>query len=418
MNRVMCRISLAVGLSLPALAGAASADALTPRTLEDCLGLARAANRTLQAATSRADAARERVGAAAPLPDPRLMYGYYVSPEMMKGRQELTLTQELPFFGKRGLRRELARRDASAEAHAVRATALDVDFEVKSEFYRFVGLNETARVLDTEAGLLRRMRDVAQVRYSAGTSEQQDVLKIELSLSRLADEVTLNRRDLAGTRARLNELMGRAATDSLPDPVWTMPDVRVIDQAAHADSALARRPEVAIAREEVARADASKRLATREYWPDFMLGVQYEFGGTQDPMIPWASEDWWQLQAGVGLPLWIGSRRAMSREADAMRRSAAYELEGARLRAAREVEEALARARAARERHDRFMHTILPQAEAAFASSEAGYRSGRVDFIDYLDSERMLLEMRKEFAMVTADLGIQMAALERAAALR
>jgi outer membrane protein TolC len=358
------------------------------------------------------------VGYASPLPDPRLSYGYYVSPDMMEGRQELTLSQEFPFFGKRGMRRDVVSRDARAATHTAHAAALDVDFEVKTAFYQYVGLTETGRVLDTEADLLRRMRDVAQVRYSSGTSEQQDVLKIELSLSRLADEVTLNRRERDATRARLNELIGRAATDSLPDPEWSTPDAGAIAALAVPDSAYARRPDVAIAREEIARADASKRLAKREYWPDFMLGVTYEFGGKEDEMIPWMSDDWWELMAGIDLPIWIGSRRAMSREADAMRRSADYELQAATLRASREVEETAGRARAAWERYDRFTHTILPQAEAAFESSEAGYRSGRVDFIDYLDSERMLLEMRKEFAMVMADLGMQMAALERAVGAR
>jgi cobalt-zinc-cadmium efflux system outer membrane protein len=99
-----------------------------------------------------------------------------------------------------------------------------------------------------------------------------------------------------------------------------------------------------------------------------------------------------------------------------MRTSAEYELQAATLRIDRELAEASERARAAWDRHQRFENAILPQAQAAFQSSEAGYRSGRVDFLDYLDSERMLLDMRREFAMVVADLGIQIAALERAAA--
>ena len=387
----------------------------SPRTLADYLRLARASNASIKAATYRAGAARERVGSAGSFSDPRLMYGYYVSPDEMQGRQELQLQQEFPFFGKRGLRREVTERDARAESFSAHATALDVDFDVKAAFYQYVGLSETSRVLDTEAELLRRMRDVAQVRYATGTSEQQDLLKIELALTRLADEATLNRRELVATRARLNELLGRSATDSLPAPEWSTPDATAIEALAQPDSALARRPEMAIAREGIARADASKRLASRDYWPDFMLGVNYEFGGPTDPMMPWMSDDWWEVMAGIDIPIWIGKRRAMSREADAMRTSAEYQLQATTLRTDREITEATERARAAWERYQRFETAILPQAEAAFASSEAGYRSGRVDFLDYLDSERMLLDMRREFAMVIAEFGMQMAALERAA---
>jgi outer membrane protein TolC len=399
-------VLFAVAMAGPARAADSMPDSLAPRTLEDYTRLARSANAALKAATYRAAAARERVGTAGSLSDPRLTYGYYVAHDDMQGRQELLVLQELPFFGKRGMRREVSSRDARAEAHNAHAAALDVDFEVKRAFYQYVGLSETARALTSETDLLRRMHEVAQVRYASGTSEQQDVLKIELALSRVADESTINAREIAATRARLNELTGRDVASTLPDPEWTVPDVSAIDAIALPDSALARRPEVAIAREEVGRAKASQRLAKREYWPDFMLGFKYEFGADEDA--------WWELMAGIDVPIWLGKRRAMVREADAMRQSAEYGLQAASLMTSREVEETAARARAARERYARFKDAILPQAEAAFESSEAGYRSGRVDFLDYLDSERMLLEFRKEYAMVIAELGVSFAELSRA----
>lgn len=378
----------------------------TPKTLEEYLALARANNASVESVIATARASRERVGVAKGYPDPKLLYGYYTSPEILKGRQEFILAQEIPFPGKRGLRGEIASREASMAERMSDAMVLDVDFEVKTAFYEYVGLTEVARVLGDEADLLRRMRDVAKVRYESGTAEQQDVLKVELSLSRLADEATVNQREVAAMRARLNELIGRDATSPLPTPSWSSPDASVIDQAALADSALSRRPEIAGARQQVAMAEASRRLAKREFIPDFMLGVEYEFGANED--------GWWEWMAGINLPIWIGKRRAMVREADAMQKSAEYRMRGETLRTLSEVEAATARVRAARERLERFENAILPQAEAAFTSSEASYRTGRVDFMDYLDSERMLLEMRRDYAMVRADFGAQLAALERA----
>jgi outer membrane protein TolC len=320
----------------------------------------------------------------------------------------LILGQEFPFFGKRGLRRDVSASDARVETQNARATALDVEYDVKRAFYQYVGVSETARVLTDEADLLRRMRDVAQVRYASGTSEQQEVLKIELALSRLADEATINRRDIANAQAALNELIGRTATSPLAAPEWAVPDVSSIDTLAAPDSARVRRPDVAAAREQIARADAQRRLARKEYIPDFMLGVDYEFGAGYD--------GWWELMAGVNLPIWLGKRAAMVREAEAMQKSAQYQLTAATLRSDRDVREASEGARAARERYDRFKASIIPQAEAAFSSSEAGYRSGRVQFLDYLDSQRTLLETRREYASVIADLGMEMARLERAVA--
>ena len=57
---------------------------------------------------------------------------------------------------------------------------------------------------------------------------------------------------------------------------------------------------------------------------------------------------------------------------------------------------------------------LIPQAEARFGASEAGYRSGKVDFMDLLESERFLLGAKMMVAMTEGTVGMQSARLERA----
>jgi outer membrane protein TolC len=127
-------------------------------------------------------------------------------------------------------------------------------------------------------------------------------------------------------------------------------------------------------------------------------------------------DDGWMVMAGIDLPIWLGKRRAMVREAEAMGEAARYRLRDDSLRVHREVEDAIHGVRAARERLTRFEQRILPRAEQSFQSSEAAYRVGNVEFIDYLDSQRMLLAVRREYFGVIAELGMEVAALERAVA--
>jgi outer membrane protein TolC len=414
---------VAPGLARPAAAADAAADPTAPRTLADYLRLARAANESFQAASTQARAARERVGVARGYPDPRLIYGYYFDAEAsghepsMKGRNELLLTQEIPFFGKRGLRGEVASSEAAMAERMSDALGDEVEFEVKINYYEFARLHQVSRVLDEEAVLLERMRAATQARYAAERAEQQDVLKVDLALSQIEDQMTLNRRELVSSKTRLNELIGRDPAAALPEPEWRVPRAEQLSDSAMMAAAMTRRPELRAAQAELARALSSRRLAGKEYIPDFMLGLKWEFGGQEDDFGN-QMEDVWEVMAGVNLPLWPGKRRAMVRESEAMKSSAGHRLRAAQLRARRDVEEALARVRAADERRARFETVIIPQAEQTFQSSEAGYRAARVDFIDYLDSERMLLSLRKEYYEVVADLGRQIAALERAIALR
>jgi outer membrane protein TolC len=405
---------LLIGLVLFALLWPAAASADDPAAdaapLSYFLDQARSANPSLRVAGAQARAATERIGMARGYPDPMVLYSYAVAPEMMRGRQKLTLMQGIPFFGKRGLRGDVAASAARASAHSAEATALDIDAAVKMTFYDYVRLHEIERVLDEETLLLQRMRSAIQTRYAGELAEQQDVLKVTLAISQLDDQSTLNRRELAAVRARMNELLGRDAAAPLPSPKWDTPAADAVLAGAMADTAVARRPEVAAAQAEIAMAERSLRLAKREFYPDFALGVMYEFGGN-------AGEDgMWELMAGINLPIWIGKRRAAVREAEAMQFGAEQRLSAEQLRVRREVQESVERVRAAEERRVRFETVILPQARQTFESSEAGYRAARVDFLDYLDSERTLLSIRREYYEVIADLGIQLAALERALA--
>jgi outer membrane protein TolC len=377
-----------------------------PQTLDDYQALAREHNLTVQAGRARAAVAREAVGVATGYPDPSLMYAVTVQPDAVRGRQELEVRQEIPFPGKRGLRGDVASRQADVAYHAAEAIALDAAYDVAANFFDYVRVTETRRVLAGEREVLVRARDIVNVRYSAGTAEQQDVLKIELAISQLDDELVMNEHAQDRVRIQLNELIGRDARAPLPPPTWSMPDATALKASAATDSALVGRPEVASARAGVAMADASRRLAGKDYIPDFMVGGMLEFGADAPEM--------WQVKAGLTLPIWIGKRRAAVRAADAMRAAAGRELAAAELRVRRQVEDAVHGVYMAEDRLQRFESLILPQAEQTYRSSEAGYRAGRVDFLYYLDSERMVLAMRKEYYNVVAEFGTQVAALRRA----
>jgi outer membrane protein TolC len=57
---------------------------------------------------------------------------------------------------------------------------------------------------------------------------------------------------------------------------------------------------------------------------------------------------------------------------------------------------------------------LIPQAEARFNASETGYQTGKVDFMDHLESQRFLLTIRVMAVQAEGNIGIQLARLERA----
>jgi len=60
-----------------------------------------------------------------------------------------------------------------------------------------------------------------------------------------------------------------------------------------------------------------------------------------------------------------------------------------------------------------YRYSLLPQAEQAFKASEVGYLAGKVDFLNLLDSERMILMIKTGYHKSIADFGKSLAQLER-----
>ena len=59
--------------------------------------------------------------------------------------------------------------------------------------------------------------------------------------------------------------------------------------------------------------------------------------------------------------------------------------------------------------------TLLPQARQALDAVSAGYRSGKTDFLTFLDAERTLLKFRLEEQRALRDFQIHLAKLEQLA---
>jgi outer membrane protein TolC len=121
------------------------------------------------------------------------------------------------------------------------------------------------------------------------------------------------------------------------------------------------------------------------------------------------------LSVGVTVPLWRGKQEANIQEAQIERRRAETELADFRLT----VRTRLADLRQQIERHRRQLalldETLLPKAETALETALSGYRTGQNDFLDLLDAERTLFQLRLQRASVFARLLTTQAEWERTA---
>ncbi len=396
---------LAVTLLAGATAGGVAAQAAPPDTLTvaEAVRIALEANPMLRAARSAAVASAERVGPAGALPDPQLQlalmnrmtseFGSTMDPMTMNQAQ---LMQMLPWPGKLGGARRAARHGAAAASADAEEQARMLAAQVRMAYFEAAFADRALEVMHRTQGLLREFLEVSTAMYAVGTGIQQDVLRAQVEVARMGEEITRMAQERVAAAARLNALLNRDATSpigalELPEPAGDLPPVDSLVTLALQD-----RPALVAGAERVAAAEASLAAARRELYPDFQVGFAYQ----RRPAYP----DMVSLMLGVNLPIFAGSKQLpMRRQMAATRDMSEAELRNLRNETVARVVELRARAVQDRNLGRLYRSSILPQARGAVQAALATYRVGRVPFMQLVDNQMTVNRYEIETYRLSAD---------------
>jgi outer membrane protein TolC len=355
-------------------------------------------NPEIQAAAYAFHAAERGAGAAGALPDmqimvqqlnvgsPRPFAGYTNSDFAYIG---LGASQELPWPGKRGLRKEVAGLAAKAtegEAEAVRRKAFA---DLKIVYFKLAYLQETFTILLRNDKLLAEMEQIAEGRYRVGKSNQQEVLKAQLQHTHILQEINMHHREQAEAQAQIKRLLGReqSSLDVVTEPIRerTLPSDRgeLLRQAGE------KNPEVAARKSQAERADKMVELSRKEFRPDF--AVQYMYQNNDRKF-----RDYYMATFTVTLPN-RSRRRAELAQALEEKKAADAAVDAARQRRVAEVQEQLSIAELSSEQLKIYREGLMPQAEATLRSAMAAYEAGRQDFETLISSFREVLELEEQY---------------------
>ena len=409
-----------VGSALPAVAQQ------RPDTLDlaTAIATARAGNPRIAAASAGVAAAGARIAPAGALPDPTVTLGAmnYMLPGLSPrgdplSMNQLTVMQMLPINGTLRLRRSAARSDSAGTALRRDALALDVEHEVRTRYWELYHTDRAVETMRRTLGVLRDLAGIASAMYAVGSATQSDVVRAQLGITRMQQEIIEMELQRFTAAAALNALMGRApempivlragsAHEMHGGEVLAleMPAPPPLDSlAGAADSG---NLELAALRAGIAAARANEGAARRMLMPDLGLGLSYG----QRPGSP----DMVSAMVSVSVPIFARSRQLrMREETRAMRTMAEQELTAMRLEVRTDLVMARAEAETARRQVELYTSTLVPQAAAAYEAGLAAYRVGRVDFMTVLDAQMALLMYQHDAHRFEAMYGTAIADIDR-----
>ncbi len=350
------------------------------------------------------------------LPDPMVMAATGSMAETAAGRvQAMTsVSQAIPYPGKRSAAAAASTREAEAALSDVAAMELRVEEQIRSAWWDLWLANETRRLKTDSRDLLDALRETVDTMVAADRATQADQLRLTNELASLDQDLIDASRLIGTARARLNNLLHRPHDAPLPAP---RPPASMT--SATLDSLLQRaaaaHPEVDAA--ELRRQAYQHRIdrARLDSRPDFSLGVTHA-AVSDSGLAPMATgQDQLYATLGFNIPLWREPRRAMIREAEAGWRETDALVSATRADLEYRVAEAHANASAAREIIDVFETRLIPDADQAHELANVGYAAGDTSFTEVIETWQEQLRYQLQHAAARARLAKADAALRAAA---
>ena len=385
-----------------------------PLSLDDAVKAAVAQNLDVVALRRQLEMLRLRPGQEHSLPPPMLGAQIWQWPVNTLNPWKTNfympmITQELPGRGKRQLRAALAEKDVELGATDVAMRERDVINLVKQAYVDLFIARKAIDIHLASVDLLRQIADMSQAKYAGGGISQQDVLKGIVEISKLHGDLLMLDEEAQFAAARLNTLMNRPI-DAAIGPLDELHERAVatsVDELRAA--ALASKPEVVAARQQVEHAEAELAVAKQDYKPDFSVQAGYMLMPNQTDAL--------MLQGAITWPRAPWSRGKIDLHVQEM--AAQIETAKARQRALENdvrlaVETAYLRAKTAEQRASLLRTTILPQSEQTLDVSRVAYQTDRADVLTILDNQRTVLASRLDYYKSLGDFQQALADLERA----
>ncbi len=325
-------------------------------------------------------------------------------------QKKIQLTQEFPFPGKMSLRKEAADKDVSIFKWNLRELELKIIRQVKESFFELCFINSAIETTEQNKILLKQFVTIAESKYSVGKGIQQDVLKAQVEVSKIMDELIELKQLQANETAKLNTLMNRLPQEPLEIPHGLTQTHFKFDIKTLQNLAKKNRPFLQGIQSAISKFTITKELAEKDYYPNFQVGVRY--GQREDSPIKERS-DFISGFIGVNIPIWFATKqRKKVAEENYRILTAKDSYNVARNDVFLKIKLILDKEIKGRKLISLIKTGIIPQARQSLESALAAYSVDKIDFLTLIDNQVTLLKWEIKYHRQLTDYEQNLAALE------
>ncbi len=372
-------------LTAPAFAGELKLQELIDEALKN--------NPEILASEARVSASKYRIPQEKSLPDPMFMFGYqnegfkkYTYGDMLMSQWMFSASQMIPFPGKLSLKGEMSTKDSESLMASYDGIRLKTIARVKELYYDLCLIYKDKDLVRDKTALFSRIEDAAMARYSSGMGPQQEVVMAQTEKYMLLEKEEMLKQKVQSIEAMLNTAIGRGVNSPIGRPEELSPAGYGYDMDELIKSAYQNSPEVKSREKMIAAADASVRMAKKEYYPDFTIT-----GSVMKKSGPF--EDMWSLTTSINIPIFYKTKQRQAvLEAGASLSAAKSELESTKLMLSSDIRDNYSMLKTAEKLMELYKNGLIPKIYQDFELALAGYTAGKVEAITVISRLKSLID--------------------------
>jgi NodT family efflux transporter outer membrane factor (OMF) lipoprotein len=323
---------------------------------------------------------------------------------------------EIDVFGGNRRALEAAKADLGATEESSRAVLITVLGDVGLNYLDLRGLQKQLAVARDNLQLQEQTVALTRDQFQSGLASELDTSRAEAQAADTRSQIPLLEQDIQRSIHRLSVLIGKdpAELESQLAPPAAIPAAVPEIPIGLPSDLLRRRPDIREAEQQLHAATARVGVATADLFPRFFLTGAAGLESINASDFFDAGSRMWSIGPSLRWPIFTaGKIRQNIKAQDARQEQALILYEQTVLTSLEEVENALVACGKEEEHHQALIESEAADRRAVELADER-YRSGLVDFLNVLDTQRSLLAAQDDLARSERTMGQNIVRLYKA----
>lgn len=384
--------------------------------LQTILTVALQKNRSIKKGYEKAKASLEKYNQVSNLDEILNQYSVFtkgLNIKTGKPKHMKSPSMNFPFPGMLSLKGNIVDKEIALAKLELENIVQNVITKIRKTYYETVYLNEAIGITEETIGLLKRLRGVINRIYTTGKTTLNDVVKIQIEIDRRENDLLDLDEKKKTLQVTINTLLDISSVFQPQKIENSGPNILSYKIEGLIKEGLVNRNLLKKTVTKLERMQLIIEMAEKKFYPDFTSGYSFfqnsllKQVGTDAPSQTFSARP--KIKGGN----WFGSNDAYIRETKIKYKALREKLEELKNNTIDEITRAINRYETADRDRQLYEIHLVPKAALTIEITEALYRTGKVDFLELIDSEARYLNYNLTLKRSIKTMNIEAANIKR-----